>query len=823
MRYIAHRKESGGKTFFETLEEHTKKTEKYARKIFEIDVEEKEKVIEAIALHDYGKRFKGFQEKILYGKTDEYSDHSLPSAAYFLEKNVLSLIDSTLNGRKLKKAVDSLKNKDLFFLLSYLISKHHSNLGKFIPFAKAKGEYNHYFFKPEEDCVVPEYYSEESFYKIREIVEQKGFYSDVNGWREKIFRKLTENVSVESFYFKDPYIVFIYSRLFYSLMVSADYYATYDFFQDKEVSDFGRIKNINELFDTFNKKYEKMLNAKNKSEINKVRTELSRKAFSSFIKNGDKRIFFLNAPTGAGKTLISLYLASVSNVKKIFYVFPFNTIVEQTATVFNGFFDKKSFKVINSVTGIDMEKDGIPVAERLLRTEMMHHPLIITSTVNMFEIFFSNKKKHLYNFWQLQNSLIIFDEIHFLPLKLMKPFMRFLEFLTKTLNVKVVLMSATLPKTILEEFVNDKSLCYSLLGEETLYKYKIFKQRVKPDMLRKIPYSDKEGYEKLLDDILSRIEHEDKILIEFVFKRKAKEFFYFLKENATRLKDYKIRIITGDTDKIARSEIIEETKEKGKMILVSTQVIEAGVDIDMDIGFKQISLFESEEQFMGRINRNLNSKTPKRAFFFYFNNDGTNVQRIYKNNDSRAEADKSIRNSEIYKIFLEKKIGKYYEIVKNDFLALKNQNSETYGVPFYYRGKLDFPEISHKMKIIKEEQETLYIPFTLKLKNVPENFKKYKSFIKNKTIVGWEIFLFYKEKVLNNKDFLEKKSYSYYLRELIDVFTFSIYRSELKKYRVFLINENEGLPFFVVDKKYVKEIFDEENRFLREQGKNLFL
>ena len=92
------------------------------------------------------------------------------------------------------------------------------------------------------------------------------------------------------------------------------------------------------------------------------------------------------------------------------------------------------------------------------------------------------------------------------------------------------------------------------------------------------------------------------ILIEFLSKKKAFEFYTLVKENGM-----KSELLTGDDsrgerkriiDKIKALEKISKEKREGGTILVSTQVIEAGVDIDMDIGFKDISLFDSEEQFM---------------------------------------------------------------------------------------------------------------------------------------------------------------------------------------------------------------------------------
>ena len=89
-----------------------------------------------------------------------------------------------------------------------------------------------------------------------------------------------------------------------------------------------------------------------------------------------------------------------------------------------------------------------------------------------------------------------------------------------------------------------------------------------------------------------------KILIECIKKDTAEELYKNLKEKIDN-----VYIMTGDDNKYSRQNIIEKTKKDMSIVLVATQTIEAGVDIDMDIGFKDISFIDSEEQFLGRINR----------------------------------------------------------------------------------------------------------------------------------------------------------------------------------------------------------------------------
>ena len=108
--------------------------------------------------------------------------------------------------------------------------------------------------------------------------------------------------------------------------------------------------------------------------------------------------------------------------------------------------------------------------------------------------------------------------------------------------------------------------------------------------------------------------------------------FNLLKEEII-LEDFVIYELSGDDNKAYRQKIINESKEDIKIIIIATQVIEAGVDIDMDLGFKDISTLDSEEQFMGRINRScLKLSLNPKVYFF----DLDEENKIYKK-DNRIE------------------------------------------------------------------------------------------------------------------------------------------------------------------------------------------
>ena len=116
-----------------------------------------------------------------------------------------------------------------------------------------------------------------------------------------------------------------------------------------------------------------------------------------------------------------------------------------------------------------------------------------------------------------------------------------------------------------------------------------------------------------MNHIIENSLDSQKILVEFMTKKNAKEF-YELCKCEEKLRD-RLYLLTSEDNKVRRNLVIKKMKEKNKkIILISTQLIEAGVDIDVDVGYKNISFVDNEEQFLGRINRSCKKKGI--AYFF---------------------------------------------------------------------------------------------------------------------------------------------------------------------------------------------------------------
>ena len=741
----------------ETLTEHLDLTYKYYKKIKddnnmneimenifdniiprELDVKSiKEKSIdlfeEAIYLHDWGKINTNFQiekmKNFKFGKdVNGTSNHSIISSVLYLEY----MIDKYFND-------EGLDGKSKIFLLklaydfSYIISRHHGYL-------RDKNSY-----------------TKELIDTIKNLGKQKHIIKDYLD-KQRIFESDLEKLENILIHLSQHSIdnnvdYFIITKLLYSFIVACDFYATSEFMSNSKIEKFGYIQNVKD----FTKKYyqDKIIksiheegNKKNsKKSINFLRTEMFLEAERNFLENINEEIFYLEAPTGSGKTLTSINLATkvIENderINKIFYVFPFNTLMDQTFKVLSDLFDEKDIGLINSLSPIKVypkEKEEYEKEEyedynkSHLKRIMMDYPITLTSHVKFFSNLTGVGRESNLPLAHLANSVVIIDEIQSYKNIIWKELTILLQRYSKLLNIKFIIMSATLPK--LSNLTGDKSYVSLIKDTDKYFKSKLFKKRVKLDY--SLLKNGKINNEILENHLIKKVIKKEKtrILIEFIDKISAREFYKSIKNNS-EFESYDIEELTGDDNAIFREDVISKLKEKDddgnfvwkKVIIVATQVIEAGVDIDMDIGYKDISIIDSEEQFVGRINRSCLRKGAIAYFFDIFDE-----KKIYKN-DIRINF--SLRDVENRTYFDEKNFEVYFEKVMNRLDEEKNRANKNSIQIFKDRiNNLEYLDLYNELKLIDQENYTIFIPQKLEYKGIlydgQEIWNKYKDIFMN--------------------------------------------------------------------------------------------
>lgn len=742
----------------ETLQEHTLLCQKYFKELVEkkqafrsivylenelfSDLGEtgrrliEKMFVNVVSFHDFGKCNPLFQGRkmgnYITKQTDGFdaiaSQHSILSAVLYLDYFFYQLeqIKSEVTAGEFKKL------KYLVLINAFVIARHHSDLCSVDDFLELFEEDGNGYY-----CVDGLRNNGKEMYRYQlkqlEIKKEKGteaeYVKETPKWK-KIKKCITEKESI---------LYYIYTRLLYSLLVASDYYATSEFSQGKRIVCLGEREELLDFTKAFKeteryqkiKKYEESTYHDEKKvwkemSINDLRTELYIEAERERKKNKEKGIYYLEAPTGSGKSNtafgLSFQMAEEEQMDKIFYVYPFNTLVEQNQVTLDYIFKeneeiRKKIAVINSVTPMltdekkrkEIEKrsagegdDGF-YQEVLLNRQFLNYPMVLTTSVSLFHCMFREKQEDVMEFYQLLNSVIVLDEIQSYKNTIWAEMIRFFQVFSKMLHIKIIIMSATLPnftQLLKEDDKVREGICSLILDRKKYFGHHKFCERVEVNLdLLQVDNIE----ESLFQHVKEENRKKKKILIEFIKKETAEKFYQRLVETYENGEIIgKIELMTGDTNRIERKEILSYTKseevQKEGMILVATQVVEAGVDIDMDIGYKDTSILDSEEQFMGRINRSC----LREGIVYFFNWDG--VTQIYKN-DFRTNFENTIFNEEIQKIFIQKDFPAYYQrILKsiNQFIHKGNDNNIEV---FFHEtvGGLDFPEIAQRMELIEED------------------------------------------------------------------------------------------------------------------------
>ena len=802
-----------GKEKKETLQEHTKLCQKYWKRMVEQrglvsifdnfknrylqEISEEGKylfdvmTVNIVTWHDFGKCNPHFQKDKM--KHPWHMDlapdnaigsrHSILSAMFYLDYFIERI-------NQLEDKQERTKLKDFAYMYSYVISRHHGNLSDF-----------------------SEYMNELLGKGSTEIGEKawEWYQKWKNGETVKLYKHFTGNMENRLEMQTQGQAIGLYAwiRLQFSLLTAADYYATSEFMSGIEVTDFGKFGDIQQMIWQYEdgevqkkiRNYQREIypmepeKLQQVSEINILRTELFSEAEENLKRNKDQSVFYLEAPTGSGKSNTAMNLSFTlmqenSDLRKLFYIYPFNTLVEQNMSILEKTFGNKKeimsqIAVVNSLVPFkdkkEVEEDrenSKKYQEILLDRQFLNHPFILSTHVMLFRTMFGNAKEDVFGFQQLCHSVIVLDEIQSYKINLWSEMIAFLKEFAELLDIKVIIMSATLPN--LEVLTDHKENAVRLLSDCLKYfHHKMFRERVVPK------------YDLLEEDITleSLAEHvlenkNKKVLIEFIKKASAEEFYRILGERVES-----VFLMTGDSSIQERKDLIEKIKGLSSVILVATQVIEAGVDIDMDIGFKDISRLDSEEQFMGRINRS----GKKDGVVYFFNLD--EAKSIYKE-DVRGDERVTLMVPEIRTFLETKNFSAFYESDILPVLKKKGEMIDKNNLKEFFSQKvgiLNMPEVAEKMKLIDDNTQGIFICFGRKLGDVDSR------------MLWWE----YKELLENTQmNYAEKKVRLHDLRSEMNAFIYQFKNSALVE-----ANEHIGDLYFIENGE---EYFDENGVLKRE-------
>ena len=630
-----------------------------------------------------------------------------------------------------------------------------------------------------------------------------------------------KKISSES---KAAFPLFALLKLSYSLITAADYYATSEYMNNLEISDFGiidsalRSRIVHSFTTNKDKPYNKELientqqfihipfddlQERNSKNLNVLRQKIASETIQTLRNNLDQHLFYLEAPTGSGKTNISIACATEllktdDSLSGIFYVFPFTTLVDQTFQSIKDTIDIKEDEIIqlHSKAGFpsksNHEGEYGSNYKNYIDYLFVNYPITLLTHIRFFDILKGNSKGANYLLHRLANSVVIIDELQSYPPTHWDKIIYFLDNYARIFNMKILIMSATLPKIddlneatkgkIIELTKNrDQYFLNPNFGARINFEYIDWK---KP----KTEEEKKEFLSNLSDFVYTKSEkyasnNENKVrtVVEFISKRAASDFLKTINNNPD-FKQYEKYLISGEILEPRRKEILNQIKQENddKVILCTTQVIEAGVDIDMDIGFKDRSLIDSEEQLAGRINREANKTGSKLYIFDYYQ-----TKNIY-GKDYRYKiqsTDEWIDKNYLY-ILQNKNYQALYQRI-NEQLKIENQDVFDERSQYWQYFKiLNLKKINQEFKLIDQETQSMFIPMEINKKHFNKrDMEAFELYPNEKDMISGEaVFRRYIELVENKEsDFVSKNINLKKIAGIMAQFIISVFPNQVKK------------------------------------------
>ena len=484
--------------------------------------------------------------------------------------------------------------EDIESMLAYLITGHHAGLADWY----GKGSLKSRLQQADDELVASlsglvESSLSEDFFPLSDDDLKRDFFAF---WKEGA--KLEE--------------LHIWLRFLFSCLVDADFLDTEAFMNGYSDADAAQAAGLRPKFpglDELHQRYEQyMAQLHEKSDkdsfLNQERHAILQQSFSA--AETDRTLFSLTVPTGGGKTLASLGFALKHALKfdkkRIIYAIPFTSIIEQNANVFRKALGDDV--VLEHHSNLEVKEDK-ETAKTRLATENWDAPLIVTTNVQLFESLFATKTSRCRKIHNIADSVVILDEAQQLPRDFQKPITDMMRVLARDYGVTFVLCTATQPelgknidafgRTILEGLPDVREI----VADKIALSEKLRRVRIKMPP----PNGEMQSWQEIADEIAVR----PCVLAVVNTRKHAKKLFAALPSNGIKLH------LSANMCATHRSEVIALVRRylalyragslHKPLWLVSTQLIEAGVDLDFPCVYRAMAGLDSIAQAAGRCNR----------------------------------------------------------------------------------------------------------------------------------------------------------------------------------------------------------------------------
>ena len=602
-KYIAHKRKSDGEC--QSLESHLLEVGELASFYAEkINLSEVGKLLGIT--HDFGKYSSEFQNYIKSATGEINYDED----AYINPIDFKGKIDHSTAGSQ--RIWDELQKNDGIGkfcgqALALCVASHHSGLIDCLSpqgvniFCKRMNK-----DKKEthlEECLKNS--SPEILEQIKKMLQSKSLMENIKKQIEKFMRKEQhgQNISeqIQCFY------ISLWVRFLFSCLIDADRTNSSEFETPKRKK--YRI-NLQKKLDwkvAINRMEKYFSSLSDKNKINKIRRDISSQCKErAFDKQG---IYTLTVPTGGGKTLSSLryavHHAEKHNLDRIIYIIPYTSIIEQNAGEIRKVLERKkdSFRWVLEHHS-NLEPDNLTWHSKLA-AENWNAPIVFTTMVQFLQILFAGGTRSPRRFHQLAKSVLILDEIQTLPIRCVHLLCNSFNFLNTYTKTSIILCTATQP-LLNKELKNPRKGHLTIKNDLVGNIEEVRKLFLKMNRVNIKKELKEEGWtkEEIAELAASQLKKSKSSLVITNTKLWARDIFKILnKQNI----DAKIIHLSAYMCPAHRKKVLEEAKyllkKNEKVICVSTQLIEAGVDIDFETVIRFLAGLDSIAQAAGRCNR----------------------------------------------------------------------------------------------------------------------------------------------------------------------------------------------------------------------------
>lgn len=555
------------------------------------------------------------------------------------------------------------------------------------------------------------------------------------------------------------FIMHLFIKSVYSMLIDADRYDSY-LFESDNCDDEVTINMDNmTLWHEYLVKLEERLDSlkqnsslnENEKRINIIRQDISDECLD-FACN-EEGIYTLTVPTGGGKTLSSLRFAlkhaEMKSKDRIIYILPYTTIIEQNADEV-----RKSLKCNKDLLEYhsNVLEDDKGENYKLL-THRWSNKIIYTTMVQFLNTFYNKGTQDMRRMHNLLNSIIIFDEIQTIPIKCIDLFNSCINYLNKIGNSTIVLCSATQPE-LNKANVPIRFNKLTEIIKDVDNKYKILERVEVIDSTRKEGYT----YEETSSFIYDIKKTSRSVLMVCNTVNSASTIYEQLSNIMD--KDIGLYFLSSNLCPAHRKDIIAEIKDglnnRKHLVCISTQLIEAGVDISFETTVRALAGLDSIAQTSGRGNRN--GECVKGYSYIINLKDDDELRKLTEirlgKTHSKELLDhfKDDKNSFDNSLLSSKSIKKYYEYyyselpvsnrmkypVKNtsiyDMLDYSESNLNGYEDDYPLQFRYKFKTAGELFKVIDNYTKTLLVPYK-KGKDLISELLSNDSYFKKKEIL----------------------------------------------------------------------------------------